>query len=73
LYEIRTGTQVSALRITNFNALAGINGIDARYRPFIQAAFELNIYNNRNMQPTASMTLADFLRMLIALDQRIGL
>ncbi|MDR2167943.1 MAG: hypothetical protein LBE35_08870 [Clostridiales bacterium] len=73
LYEMRTNTRVNDLRTTNFNALAGINGIDARMRPFIQAAFELNIYNNQNMQPTGTMTTGDFLRMLIALDRRVGL
>jgi hypothetical protein len=73
IYEIRSGTLVSNLRIADFNALSGITGIDARYRPFIQAAFELNIYNNRNMQPTGSITTGDFLRMISALDSRIGL
>ncbi|MCL2350084.1 MAG: fibronectin type III domain-containing protein, partial [Defluviitaleaceae bacterium] len=72
LYEIRTGTRVSALRITNFAALNGISGIDARYRPFIQAAFQLGIYNNANMQPTATMTVGEFLRLIAALDQRVG-
>ncbi|MCL2576120.1 MAG: hypothetical protein FWE33_06775 [Defluviitaleaceae bacterium] len=73
LYEVRTGTNVSALRITNFNALNGVAGIDSRYRPFIQAAFELGIYNNNNMQPTAPMTTGEFLRMLSTLNGRIGL
>jgi hypothetical protein len=73
LYEMRTNTRVSNLRITNFAALNGINGIDQRFRPFIHAAFELNIFTNTNMQPTAPMTTGDFLRMLIALDSRVGL
>ncbi|MCL2854846.1 MAG: hypothetical protein FWE21_04425 [Defluviitaleaceae bacterium] len=73
LYEMRTGTDVSALRITNFNALNGINGIDSRYRPYIHAAVQLNIFNAANMQPTANMTTAEFLRLLAVLDQRIGL
>ncbi|MCL2168399.1 MAG: hypothetical protein FWB74_00065 [Defluviitaleaceae bacterium] len=73
LYEIRTNTRVSQLRISNFNNLAGINGIDNRYRTHIQAAFELGIFTNQAMNPTAPMTVGDFLRMLIALDQRVGL
>jgi len=73
LYEMRTGTRVSSLRITNFNTLNGIAGIDARFRPFIQGAVELNIFNPSGMQPTAPMTVGDFLRMLSLLDQRIGL
>ena len=73
LHEIRTGTSVSSLRISNHNALNGINGLDSRYRPFVAAAFELNIFNNANMNPTAPITVGDFLRMLNTLDQRIGL
>lgn len=73
LYEMGSGTTVSSLRITNFNALNGITGIDNRFRPYIQAAFQLNIYTNRNMQPTAPMSNGDFLRLLLVLDQRIGL
>ena len=73
LYEMRTNTNVSSLRISNFNNLNNITGIDNRFRPYIQAAFELNILTNRNMQPTANMTNDQFLRLLLVLDQRIGL
>lgn len=73
LYEMRSGTNVSSLRITNFNALTGITGIDARFRPFIQGAAELGIINPTGMQPTAPMTMGEFLRILSLLDARIGL
>ncbi|MCL2619596.1 MAG: hypothetical protein FWD97_01510, partial [Defluviitaleaceae bacterium] len=73
LYEMRTNTNVSSLRISNFNNLNNIGGIDNRFRPYVQAAFELNIFTDRNMQPTAPMTNDQFLRLLLVLDQRIGL
>ena len=73
VYEIRTNTNINSLRISNFNAASGINGIDARFRPSIQAAFELNLYSNANMNPTAPITVEDVLRMILAINQRVPL
>jgi len=73
MYEIRSNTNVAGLRISNFNAASGINGIDARFRPSIQAAFELNLYTNANMNPTAPITVEDVLRMILAINQRVPL
>ena len=73
MYEIRTNTSVASLRISNFNAAGNINGIDTRFRPAIQAAFELGIYTNANMNPTAPITVEDVLRMILAINQRVTL
>jgi len=73
MYEIRSNTNVAGLRISNFNAASGITGIDARFRPAIQAAFELGLYDNANMNPTAPITVNDVLRMILAINQRVPL
>jgi hypothetical protein len=73
MYEIRSNTNVASLRISNFNAASGISGIDTRFRPAIQAAFELNIYTNAEMNPTAPITIEDVLRMILAINQRVPL
>ena len=73
MYEIRSNTNIAGLRISNFNAASGISGIDARFRPSIQAAFELNLYTNANMNPTAPISVEDVLRMILAINQKVPL
>ncbi|MDR2183485.1 MAG: hypothetical protein LBE55_04865 [Clostridiales bacterium] len=73
VYEIRTNTNIAGLRISNFNAAGNISGIDARFRPSIQAAFELNLYTNADMNPTAPISVEDVLRMILAINQRVPL
>ncbi|MCL2574504.1 MAG: hypothetical protein FWE34_08140 [Defluviitaleaceae bacterium] len=73
VYEIRSNTSISTLRISNFNAASGITGIDQRFRPAIQAAFELEIFTDANMVPTAPISVEDVLRMILAINQRVPL
>jgi len=73
MYEIRSNTNMRTLRISNFNSASGLNGVDVRFRPAIQAAFELNLYTNANMNPTAPITIEDVLRMILAINQRVTL
>ena len=73
VYELRSGNSVDSIRISNFNRAANIGGIDQRYRSSIAAAFELNIFTNNNMNPNASITVEEVLRMILAVNQRVGL
>jgi hypothetical protein len=72
LYEMKTNTRISSLRITNFSHTAGMAGIDQRFLRSIQAAFELEIVTE-TFNPNAAPTVGDVLRMLEALDRKIGL
>ena len=73
VYEMRSGTSVEAVRISNFNRAGSLNGIDQRYRASIAAAFELNIFTNTNMNPNGTASVEDVLRMILAVHQRVGL
>jgi len=73
LYEMYTGTRAETLILRDRGALSNIQGLNPALRSHIEAAFELNLYTNRFMQPHAPMTIEEFLRLLGILDQRIGL
>jgi len=73
LYEIRTGTRADAIRITNHGRTANMQGIDPRFRTGIQAAFELGIATDTNMDPRAPITVEEVLRMILAVNRRATL
>jgi hypothetical protein len=73
LYEIRTNTNVSTIRINNFGAISGIEGISQNYRQDILVAFEVGLYTNENMQPNKNITIGELFEILIVLDNKVSL
>ena len=72
MYEIRTGTKADTIKIRNYSLTANIR-LDARFMKSVQAAYELGLCTNRNMQPTAAPTVKELLEMLSALQGKIKL
>jgi len=73
LYELKTNTAVDTITIRNYSATANINGITERYKKSVQAAFELGLYSNRNMNPRGFITIGEVLDMLTKLDSKARL
>jgi len=72
LYEIRTGAKISTMQIRNYSLTAGMQ-LDNRFLKSVQAAYELGVCTNKNMQPTATPTVRELLNMLSGLQQKIKL
>jgi|GEM_PF-5747661 len=72
MYEIRTNTRISAMRITNFGATANMQGVDSRFLRSIQAANELNFIQAHNFNPAAHPTTGGLLQMLELMNRRLG-
>jgi len=70
LYEMKTNTKVDTLTIRNYAATANITGINERYRKSVQAAFELELYSDRNMNPRGNLRVGEVLDMLTKLDSK---
>ena len=70
LYERRTNTSVAQIVIRDTHATAGMN-LDPRYRQAVNAAFEIGIVTNRNINPQGSITIGEFLDMLSQFNQRV--
>jgi len=73
VYEIRTGTAVSSVRITNFGLTAGINGIEPQFAQSVRAAFELGVMEDAGINPNAVVTVREFLEIIGRLDRLIRL
>lgn len=73
VYEAQTGTSISSIRITNFNAVNNLQGLNPRFRDSVRAAVELNIVRAENLNPNAPLSVGDLLEILAALDSLVGL
>jgi hypothetical protein len=73
LYEAKSKTKVSTIKIRNQNATANIAGISENYKPYIKAAFETGIYNNAAMKPKSNISIKTFFEMLGRLDTKLKL
>ena len=73
LYEIKTGTDINTIKISNYSATAGIKNIDPKYQQDIMVAFELGIYTDKNMNPKDYITVGEFLEILATLDSKVTL
>ncbi|MDR1689320.1 MAG: fibronectin type III domain-containing protein [Clostridiales bacterium] len=71
LYEAKSKTKLSTIRIRNLGATANISGMNENYKQHIRAAFELGIYTNTKMQPKGSITIKDLFEMLGKLDAKV--
>lgn len=73
LYEAKSKTNISTLRIRNLSLTADITGMNENYKQYIRAAFEVGIYTDTKMQPKAGITIENLLEMLGRLDSKINL
>ena len=72
VYEARTNTRVSQIMVRNFQNTAGMT-LDNRFAQSVRAAFEIGIVSDTTMQPAGQITIGEFLDMLAALGNMIGL
>jgi len=70
LYEHRTNTRISTMRINNPARTAAMN-LDARYAQAVRAAFEMGIVTDTALNPAGSVTIGQFLDMLTLLNSRV--
>lgn len=73
LYEIKSGVSIVNMRISDFTATAGFSGIDAKYLRSIQAAYELEVWDDPELIPKETATVGDLLNMISRLAAKIGL
>jgi len=72
-YQIRTNTKIETITVRNYSLTSNITGISPAYKKSVQAAFETGIYNDSNMNPSGSMTVNDFMQMLVNLSNKVNL
>lgn len=73
LYEAKSKTKISTIKIKNFNATKNITGMNDNYKQHIRAAFELGIYAEPQMQPKGTITIQNLFEMLGRLDAKLNL
>lgn len=73
VYQVRTGTNVESVRITNYTLTSNIQGLQPAFKKSIQAAYQLGVYTNPNMVPNGTITVNEFLQMLAALSSKTSL
>ncbi len=64
LYEHRTKSKVSSVRITNFNKPSNIASFEDKYKPYVRAAYNLGVCTGEPLNPTDTVTVGQFLDML---------
>jgi hypothetical protein len=72
LYEIKTGTDVSNIRIRDFGAMSGVRGIDGRYLRHVQAAYEIGIYDDPQMNPNRTATIGDIITLIHNISGKVN-
>jgi len=70
MYEMRTGTRVDAMRISNFGLTANMGGIDPRFLRSVQGGLELGFIPT-SFNPAGTPTVGDLLRMVEAMNRRM--
>ncbi len=65
LYEKRTKTPVSTVRITSFNSPSNISEYSDRFKPYVRAAYKLGICVDDPVKPLDTVTVNTFLNMLV--------
>ena len=72
LYERRTNTRLASIVIRNTQITAGMN-LDPRFSHAVNAAFEVGIIANRDIDPRGAITIGEFLDMLTEFRRRANL
>jgi hypothetical protein len=70
LYERGTSSRVADIRIRDFRRTAEMN-LDRRYAQAVRAAFEVGILTDTGFNPTAAITVGEFLEMLGNFNSRV--
>lgn len=73
VYEIKTNTKASSIKVRNYAVLANVSGINQQYKQSIYAAYEIGLYGKTPFQPKNAVTIKELLDMLTALDNRAKL
>jgi hypothetical protein len=73
VYEAKTNTKVSTLKVRNYGVLNGVSGINETYKKSIYAAHELGIYTEKPFAPRGPVSIKNLLDMLTRLDSRANL
>lgn len=73
VYELRTSKSLETIKIRNYNKTANIKGLNKAYKKAVQAAFDIDIYSNENMNPNGSININEFLQLISNLASKIGI
>lgn len=73
LYETKTGTKVSTIKITNYNTLENIKDASENYKKSLQVAIQLGICTDNSIAPKDTISVKDFLKYLGYMSQKINL
>lgn len=73
LYETKTGTKVSTVRITNYNTLENIKDANDSYKKSLQVSAQLGICTDTSIAPKDTISIKDFLKYLGNMSQKINL
>ncbi len=73
LYESRTGTKISTIKIRNYTQLNNIKNIDANYKKSIQAAYELGFISDKEFSAQSSVTVKEIVELFKKMDDKLGL
>lgn len=71
LYEIKTGTKIITVRITNYNAIPDISSADESYKKSLQVAAQLGIWTDTSIGVKDTITVKNLLEYLGNLSKKI--
>ncbi len=72
LYETKTNTKISTIRISNYKVTSQMQ-LDARFKQGVQAAFEIGLCSNNELDPKAKITMREVFNMLGILATKLKL
>lgn len=72
LYEIKTGTKISTVRITNYNIIPDISNADESYKKSLQVAAQLGIWTDASIGVKDTITVKNLLEYLGNLSKKIN-
>ncbi|MCL2461219.1 MAG: hypothetical protein FWF44_01015, partial [Defluviitaleaceae bacterium] len=64
LYEARTGTKAETITVRNYGNIAGMSGLEDKFKPSLRAAFEAGLAADAGMSPDAPMKVSEALGAL---------
>ncbi len=73
LYESRTGTKISSIKIRNYTQLNNVRSLDASYKKSVQAAYELGFISDREFSPQSSVSVKEIVELFKRMDDKLGL
>lgn len=73
VYEMKTGTKLDTIKITNYNQTKDIKNINKNYKKAVQVAFQTGIYNNPNMIARGTLSTQEFLTSVGKMATMLGM